>query len=219
MIYNTEPTELKIINPLPYKNPLPEWGERVLNYIGPRVMVDVDQITKSCFSSGNRTGRKKLVQLALAGYLTRYEISTDTDRHFIAYTLGLEGMRLKKSYIPTVDMKKAQELIIANAFCRKHKIEKFSFAVSKGLLIGQIAIENTKYSLWCPRQAEKPRRIKSLKSEMPLTSQGIIIVAPNLRYIYSIIDQVNGINVPVMFCIDTILDRLMHLNNGILVPV
>ena len=144
MIYNAEPTEMKSIKPLPYKNPLPEWGERILDYITPRIMVDVNQITKACFLSGNRTGRKKLVQMALAGYLTRYEITTETDKHIIAYTLGLEGMRIQKAYVQSIGIKKAQELIITNNFCKKNDVTDFAFTVNKSLLIGNINIGREK---------------------------------------------------------------------------
>ncbi|MDD3040407.1 hypothetical protein [Bacteroides sp.] len=218
MLYNTEPTEFNIIQPLNYKNPLPAWGVLILEFIAPRILLGVDTVTKTCFSSGNRTGRKKLIQLALAGYLKRYEIST-SERHFIAYSLGLEGMRSTRVIAPEVDIIKAQELIIANEFCHKYVITNFILWPTKSLLVGQIELNGNKYSLWCPRRTEKPKRIKSLQNELPLSSEGLIVIAPNLRYIYTIAEHMTGLYVPVFFCIDSILDRFMRLDNGVLVPV
>lgn len=218
MLYNVEPTELNVIEPLQYKNALPEWGEAILDYVAPRILVGTDNITKACFPSGNRTGRKKLVQLALAGYLKRYEISTSS-RNYIAYSLGMEGMRHTRVIAPEVDIVKAQELIIANEFCRKHNIKEFTFGVSKSLLIGQVKIFGSRYSLWCPRQAEKPKRIRSLQNELPLSSRGLIVVAPNLRYVYTVTEHLNGLYAPAFFCVDAILDRFMQLQNGVLTPL
>lgn len=219
MLYNVEPTAFNIVKPLQYKNPLPVWGEPILNYVAPRVLVGVDTITKRCFSSGNRTGRKKLVQLALAGYLKRYEIST-SERHFLAYGLGMEGMRYTGMMAPAeIELVKAQELFIANEFCRTHAVSNFTLWPTKSLLIGQVQLANIMFSLWCPRGVEKPKRIKSLNNEIPLSSQGLMVIAPNLRFIYSLADQLSGLYVPVYFCIDSMLNRFMRLDSGVLVPV
>lgn len=218
MLYNIEPNELRIIPPLPNRNPLPEWGEPILKYVAPRIVVGVDIIIKRCFPSGNRTGRKKLVQLAMAGYLKRYEMSASA-RYFIAYSLGLEGVRLTKTVAPEVDMLKTQELIIANEFCHSNYVESFTLWPNRSLLIGEVVLNDHTYSLWCPRQIEKPRRIKSLQHELPLSSQGLIVVAPNLRLIYSFIEHMTGIYAPIYFCIDNILDRFMRMENRVLVPV
>lgn len=218
MLHSVEPTEFRISEPPIYRSPMPEWAPKILDYVAPRQLVEVNNITKACFSSGNRTGRKKLMQLTKGGYLTRYEIST-SERHFIAYSLGLEGMRYTRRIAPEVDMIKAQELIIANHFCAINQIPKFSFNVNSGMLIGKVDIGGQNYSLWCPRIPEKPKRVKSLQNELPLSSQGLVVIAPNLRYIYSITQNMYGFYVPVYFCIDTILNRFMRLDNDVLVPI
>lgn len=218
MLFDTEPEEINIIEAAQYKKPLPEWAEPILDYVARRVLVSADNINQACFSSGNRTGRKKLVQLALGGYLKRYEISA-CKNHFIAYSLGMEGMRHTRVMAPQVDIVQAQELIIANEFCRANHIEKFTLWTTKSLLIGQVEIKGSIYSLWCPRQTELPRRIKSLHNELPLNSEGLLVVAPNLGFVPALEEYMNGLYIPVYFCEDRALDQFMRLENGVLIPV
>lgn len=217
MLYGVEPEEYNII-PAEYKNPLPEWGKPILEYVGPRIMLEADQIIPNFFSSGNRTGRKKLFQLSQSGYLKRHELST-SERHYIAYTLGIEGMRQARYIAPEVNILKAQELIIANQFCKVNQIEEFRFRVEKGLLIGEVILEDNKFSLWCPRIPEA--RLKSLKTEISLSSHGLIIVAPNLKHICKIIEGLKNLYIPVYmyFVVDNMLNAFWTIEDDVLVPL
>jgi len=215
MLYNTEPTELRTI-PSGFKQPLPQWGEDIVDFLAPRIMMEADQIIPFFFSSGNRKGRKKLFELSRIGYLKRYEIST-SESFFIAYTQGYEGMRRTRILVPEINIIKAQELIIANAFCITNNISKFRFWVDKGLLIGEVTVNGEKYSLWCPRQPES--RITSLKAEISLSSHGLIVVAPTLRFIYSIAKELKDLNLPIYFTTDNLLGEFMYLAEGVLTPI
>jgi hypothetical protein len=215
MLYGIEPEEYNILTP-GYKTPLPEWGGAILEYIGPRIMLEADQIIPNFFSSGNRTGRKKLFQLSQAGYLKRHELSTSRE-HFIAYTLGKEGMRHTHYMAPEVDIFKAQELIVANQFCIDNEIEEFRFQVSRGLLIGKVMYREHEFSLWCPRKQET--RFKSLRTELPLSSHGLIIVAPDLKIICHIAENLKNLYVPVYFAVDKMLDTFWTIEDNVLVPV
>jgi hypothetical protein len=219
MINNNELTEIGIMNPLPYKNSLPDWGMRVLDYVAPRILVGVDEITRNCFPSGSRKGRKQLVYLSQVRYLKRYELAS-SDRHYIAYSQGIEGIRKTGIIAPEeINIIKAQELIIANKFCNINNITNFFFKLnSKGLVLGEIQFKGKQYSMWCPRLMEKEKRLKSLLSEIPLSSNGLMVIAPNLKYIYNLADSLKFLYIPVYFAVDFVLDQFTELVNGVLVP-
>jgi hypothetical protein len=216
VLFNTEITNLDIIKPEPYRQPLPEWGEAVLDYVGRRIMLEVDQITPHFWSSGNRSARKKLYYLSKYRYLKRYQLY-NSERHFIAYTLDIEGMRYTNYYAPEINLKKAQELIIANEFCVKNNVTDFRFRLTNSLTIGEVKIKEKQYTLWCPRESDK--RLKSLQTEIPVSSKGLIIVSPRLKFCYTLIDGLKSLYVPVYFVTDTLLNQYMCLEGSKILPV
>ncbi len=198
-----------------YLAPLPEWGKPILDFIAPRILVEVNDIT--CFPSRSRHNRKRLVQLAQNGFLKRFELTT-AEKPVIAYSLGDQGIRETKIIVPTLfSLDKAQELIIANKFILFHNITEFRLWVSRGLLIGEITLESKRFSLWCPRKPET--RLKSLRKEIPLGINGLIVLAPNLKHVYPLATQLSDIRLPIYFVVDSALKRFMRLEDGILVPV
>ncbi len=194
---------------------LPEWGKPILDFIAPRILVEVKDI--NCFPSRSRHNRKRLVQLTQNGFLKRFELTTK-EKPIIAYSLGKQGIRETKIITPTLfDLNKAQELIVANKFILFHNITEFHLWVNKGLLIGEIKLEDKRFSLWCPRQPET--RLKSLRKEIPLGVNGLIVLAPNLKHVYPLATQLSDIRLPIYFVVDSALKRFMRLEDGILVPV
>lgn len=216
MIFNIDVTNLDIVEPEPYRQALPEWGDAVLEFVGCRIMVDVDQITSRFWRSGNRSARKKLYDLSRYRYLRRYHLY-NSERRFIAYTLGIEGMRRTKYYAPVIGLKKAEEIIIANQFCARNDITEFRFRLNNSLSIGEVKLKNERYTLWCPREPEK--RIKSLHTEIPVSSRGLIIVAPRLKFCYTLVDGLKSLYIPVYFVTDTLLNQFMRLEGNSIIPM
>ena len=198
-----------------YLASLPEWGKPILDFIAPRILVEVADI--ACFPSKSRHNRKRLVQLAQNGYLKRFELITEK-KPIVAYSLGSQGVRATKIITPNCfSLIKAQELMMANKFILLHNITEFRLWVTKGLLIGEITLEDKRFALWCPREPET--RLKSLRKEIPLGVSGLIVLAPNLKYVYPIATQLSDIRVPIYFMVDSALKCFMRLENGVLVPV
>ncbi|MGB4701170.1 MAG: hypothetical protein WBI01_01555 [Syntrophomonadaceae bacterium] len=196
---------------------LPEWGEPILRLLNERIFMTNQQIAKFFPIYGKGNVKRKLIKLADMNYLRRYEITTvNQTKPITGYTVGEEGFRITRKLIPELTCNKALEFIAANEFCTANGIEKPVFWVSKGLLVGEVKIDDQKYALWCPRQYDD--RIQSLKSEVELSCRGLIVVSPSLKLISQIAGDID-IYVPVYFTTDSLLTDFMQYKDGSIQPL
>jgi|LSQX01.1.fsa_nt_gb hypothetical protein len=198
--------QLNIIEPS-FKSSLPEWGIPIIKYVSEHILVTANQLNKIFWPKGSRKGKKQLFNLARCGHLMRYEIETSKE-YEVAYTLGPEGIRLARRIIPDVNIQKAQELLVANEFLHTNKIYDFNLWVGKSLLIGDLTLDKDRYALWCPVGNET--RTSSLKTEVGLKYQGLIVVAPTLKYVYDYIRKIDGF-FPVHYTTRNLLNEFLSI--------
>ena len=219
MIYNSEPIKLVNVepeNPI-HSTPLPKWGRPILELLGKHYFLEVNQLNDSIFGSGNRTGRKKFVELFQMGYLSRYELyCEDQEKPIIGYSLTEEGVRVVRRYsIPVLSINKAQEYIIANEFLfmQGHLLDGWKLLNGYQLLIGEIQIDNLRYGLWAPREEET--RIKSLLMETQ-GLQGLVVIVPKEHMIMPIVRRLEGLPLtkPAFYTTDDNLEVLYEIVNG-----
>lgn len=218
MLYNQTPLELIKREPEPFVSDLPKWGRPILEFVGKHYFLEADQIVNSLFGSGNRTGRKKLVELFKKDFLSRYEIYCEAQEvPIIGYSLGETGVRVTRYLAPKLSINRAQEYIIANEFffMRGHLLDAWTLYNSPQLLVGEIYLSKQRYGIWAPR--EEDTRIKSLLMETA-GMQGIVAITPNLTIMKVLADKMEKLNLnkPIYYTSDNDLETLWYKEDGFL---
>ncbi len=216
MINGCEPIKMIQKEPEPYIYELPKWGRPIIEFVGKHYFLEVDQIVNSLFGSGNRTGRKKLNELAQKDFLVRYEIyCKDKEIPIIGYSLSENGARVTRYLPPKLSINRAQEYIIANEFffMRGHLLDAWKLLSGFQLLIAEILIEGQRFGLWAPR--EDDTRMKSLLTET-MGLQGLIVIAPAEESITLLSYKLEALslNKPIYYTTDDDLETLKYMNEG-----
>lgn len=180
--------------------------KRLFVYLAERNLCSTRQILSrfggKIWSVNDRTVMHQLLELAMAGWLARYEFVPSTGRSPIAYGLGLRAaLQIGRGYAPIYDQRVALQMLAANDAAHALRCTLAPIFTNKS--ISGYTKEND-IAIWAPRDELLDTNIID---ELPRIAGGLLVVCPNEEMLGWAELVTRDVRVPKTFTTDTLLEE------------